>query len=117
LQAALYLLAFFLSDPVVRVDLAFCRYLIIDEVSHWQAYARMHVYAILTLFLSARICQAHRIKNEKSSLSLAVRKITTDFRLLITGTPLQNNLRELWALLNFLMPDIFGDAEQVSCLR
>jgi SNF2 family DNA or RNA helicase len=29
---------------------------------------------------------------------------------LITGTPLQNNLRELWALL-LLMPDIFGDAE------
>jgi SWI/SNF-related matrix-associated actin-dependent regulator of chromatin subfamily A member 5 len=44
---------------------------------------------------------------------LAVRKINTQFRLLITGTPLQNNLHELWALLNFLMPDIFGDAEQV----
>ena len=36
----------------------------------------------------------------------------TNFRLLITGTPLQNNLHELWALLNFLLPDIFGDAEQ-----
>lgn len=57
--------------------------------------------------------KAHRIKNEKSSLSLAVRKMNTQFRLLITGTPLQNNLHELWALLNFLMPDIFGDAEQV----
>lgn len=32
-------------------------------------------------------------------------------RLLITGTPLQNNLHELWALLNFLLPDVFGDAE------
>ena len=58
------------------------------------------------------IDEAHRIKNENSSLSLAVRKMETQFRLLITGTPLQNNLRELWALLNFLMPDIFGDAEQ-----
>lgn len=58
------------------------------------------------------IDEAHRIKNENSSLSKAVRTINTDFRLLITGTPLQNNLRELWALLNFLMPDIFGDAEQ-----
>jgi SWI/SNF-related matrix-associated actin-dependent regulator of chromatin subfamily A member 5 len=58
------------------------------------------------------IDEAHRIKNENSSLSVAVRTIKTQFRLLITGTPLQNNLRELWALLNFLLPDIFGDAEQ-----
>jgi len=58
------------------------------------------------------IDEAHRIKNEKSSLSLAVRNVNTQFRLLITGTPLQNNLRELWALLNFLMPDVFGDADE-----
>ena len=32
--------------------------------------------------------------------------------LLITGTPLQNNLHELWALLNFLLPDIFADSEK-----
>ena len=31
--------------------------------------------------------------------------------MLITGTPLQNNLHELWALLNFLLPDVFGDSE------
>jgi len=58
------------------------------------------------------IDEAHRIKNENSSLSNAVRNIKTHSRLLITGTPLQNSLHELWALLNFLMPDIFGDAEQ-----
>ncbi|GAX28328.1 SWI/SNF-related matrix-associated actin-dependent regulator of chromatin subfamily A member 5 [Fistulifera solaris] len=57
------------------------------------------------------IDEAHRIKNEQSSLSIAVRNMKTQFRLLITGTPLQNNLRELWALLNFIMPDIFGDAD------
>ena len=32
-------------------------------------------------------------------------------RLLLTGTPLQNNLKELWALLNFLLPDIFENSE------
>jgi len=54
------------------------------------------------------IDEAHRIKNPNSSLSKIVRLIPTQFRLLITGTPLQNNLNELWALLNFLLPDIFG---------
>ncbi|KAL9180621.1 hypothetical protein ACHAXT_011074 [Thalassiosira profunda] len=58
------------------------------------------------------IDEAHRIKNENSSLSKAVRQLDTGFRLLITGTPLQNNLHELWALLNFLLPEIFGDSEQ-----
>ena len=36
----------------------------------------------------------------------------TNYRLLITGTPLQNNLHELWALLNFLLPEVFSSAEK-----
>ncbi|XP_052098948.1 uncharacterized protein LOC127733675 [Mytilus californianus] len=56
------------------------------------------------------IDEAHRIKNEKSKLSEIVRSITSTNRLLLTGTPLQNNLHELWALLNFLLPDVFHSA-------
>jgi hypothetical protein len=41
-----------------------------------------------------------------------VRQLKTNYRLLITGTPLQNNLHELWALLNFLLPEIFSSAEK-----
>ena len=55
--------------------------------------------------------EAHRIKNEDSSLSQIIRVFYSKNRLLITGTPLQNNLHELWALLNFLLPDVFGDSE------
>jgi SWI/SNF-related matrix-associated actin-dependent regulator of chromatin subfamily A member 5 len=57
------------------------------------------------------IDEAHRIKNENSLLSQIVRVFSCRNRLLLTGTPLQNNLHELWALLNFLLPDVFSSVE------
>lgn len=57
------------------------------------------------------IDEAHRIKNEKSKLSEMVREFKSANRLLLTGTPLQNNLHELWALLNFLLPDVFNSSD------
>lgn len=53
------------------------------------------------------IDEAHRIKNVDSLLSQIVRVFDSRGRLLITGTPLQNNLQELWALLNFILPGQF----------
>jgi SWI/SNF-related matrix-associated actin-dependent regulator of chromatin subfamily A member 5 len=58
------------------------------------------------------IDEAHRIKNEASQFSQIVRMLDTEHRLLITGTPLQNNLHELWALLNFLLPDVFASSDE-----
>lgn len=54
------------------------------------------------------IDEAHRIKNVDSLLSQIIRTFVSRGRLLITGTPLQNNLQELWALLNFILPDVFS---------
>jgi len=59
------------------------------------------------LFAYVVVDEAHRIKNEKSLLAVALRHVPALNRLLLTGTPLQNNLHELWALLNYLYPHLF----------
>jgi len=55
--------------------------------------------------------EGHRIKNLNCKLVRELKSYTTANRLLLTGTPLQNNLSELWSLLNFLLPDIFDDLD------
>lgn len=51
--------------------------------------------------------EAHMIKNWKSQRWQTLLNFQSKRRLLITGTPLQNDLMELWSLLHFLMPDLF----------
>ncbi|XP_066535882.1 lymphoid-specific helicase [Hoplias malabaricus] len=53
--------------------------------------------------------EGHRIKNLNCRLVRELKTLPTDNKLLLTGTPLQNNLAELWSLLNFLLPDVFDD--------
>uniref|UniRef100_A0AAY4EH94 Lymphoid-specific helicase n=1 Tax=Denticeps clupeoides TaxID=299321 RepID=A0AAY4EH94_9TELE len=53
--------------------------------------------------------EGHRIKNMNCRLVRELKSLQTDNKLLLTGTPLQNNLAELWSLLNFLLPDVFDD--------
>ena len=54
--------------------------------------------------------EGHRIKNENAALRKALNRLRCPFRLLLTGTPLQNNLHELWALLNYLLPQVFTNS-------
>uniref|UniRef100_A0ABI7W4Y6 SNF2 related chromatin remodeling ATPase 1 n=1 Tax=Felis catus TaxID=9685 RepID=A0ABI7W4Y6_FELCA len=51
------------------------------------------------------------VGDKDARLSEIVREFKSTNRLLLTGTPLQNNLHELWALLNFLLPDVFNSAD------
>jgi ATP-dependent DNA helicase len=53
------------------------------------------------------IDEGHRIKNLDCRLIRELQQFQSANRLLITGTPLQNNLTELWSLLHFLLPTVF----------
>ena len=58
------------------------------------------------------IDEGHRMKNAQSKLSITLKQYyRTKNRLILTGTPLQNNLPELWALLNFVLPKIFNSVK------
>ncbi|PVH92788.1 hypothetical protein DM02DRAFT_619713 [Periconia macrospinosa] len=56
--------------------------------------------------------EGHKIKNQATQLSSSLRNISSEYRLILTGTPLQNNLVEMWALLAWLYPDVFPDNTQ-----
>ncbi|CAG0917980.1 unnamed protein product [Notodromas monacha] len=58
--------------------------------------------------------EGHRLKNHKCRLAQMLRTMRTANRFLLTGTPLQNDMSELWALLNFLMPDVFNNLSDFS---
>ncbi|KAL8686334.1 MAG: hypothetical protein Q9218_007177 [Villophora microphyllina] len=92
-----------IKDRLVDEDFDVCitsYEMILREQTHLKKFAWEYII----------IDEAHRIKNEESSLAQKIRIFNSRNRLLITGTPLQNNLHELWALLNFLLPDVFGDS-------
>ncbi|GAB7334205.1 hypothetical protein MBLNU13_g06262t1 [Cladosporium sp. NU13] len=56
--------------------------------------------------------EAHALRNPKSDRYRQLMRIKADFKVLLTGTPLQNNLQELIAILAFIMPDLFQSKEE-----
>lgn len=51
--------------------------------------------------------EAHRLKNQNSLLHQKLTQFSVGFRIMLTGTPIQNNLQELYSLLSFIQPSIF----------
>ncbi|XP_013591527.1 PREDICTED: CHD3-type chromatin-remodeling factor PICKLE [Brassica oleracea var. oleracea] len=56
--------------------------------------------------------EGHRLKNKNSKLFNSLKQYTSEHRILLTGTPLQNNLDELFVLMHFLDAEKFGSLEE-----
>ena len=52
--------------------------------------------------------EGHLIKNPRAKTSIAVKRLVSNHRLILSGTPIQNNVLELWSLFDFLMPGFLG---------
>lgn len=63
-------------------------------------------------FHYAILDEAQAIKNARSQASQAVRTLRARHRLALTGTPVENNLDELWSLFEFVMPGLLGNAQR-----
>ena len=58
--------------------------------------------------------EAHTIKNRDTQTSKAAMQLQADFRLMLTGTPLQNHLSEIWNLFQFANPGLLGSFQQFT---
>ncbi|KAH9414981.1 hypothetical protein DERP_014274 [Dermatophagoides pteronyssinus] len=56
--------------------------------------------------------EGHVIKNGKTKLARSIKTLRANHRLILTGTPIQNNVLELWSLFDFLMPGFLGTERQ-----
>ncbi len=63
-------------------------------------------------FYIAILDEAQAIKNQRSQIGCAVRRLQARYRLCLSGTPVENNLDELWSLFSFAMPDLLGDYQR-----
>uniref|UniRef100_A0A182JX29 TATA-binding protein-associated factor 172 n=1 Tax=Anopheles christyi TaxID=43041 RepID=A0A182JX29_9DIPT len=58
--------------------------------------------------------EGHIIKNGRTKSSKAIKQLVANHRLILSGTPIQNNVLELWSLFDFLMPGFLGTEKQFS---
>ena len=89
------------------IDVLLCTYTIFERESG--ADDRKFLQSISFEYLV--LDEAHSIKNSSSSRFQQLNRLKTKHRLLLSGTPVQNDLRELLALLSFLMPDVFKQSD------
>lgn len=71
---------------------------------------RIHHHLLQTAgFQYVILDEGHKISNPTAGITLAAKAFPTPHRLLLTGTPIQNNLKELWSLFDFVRPGLLGN--------
>lgn len=94
-----------LWQTLPKTDIVLSSYaLITNDCEHWQK------IELSWLILD----EAQAIKNPHTQTSQAIRKIPSDNRLCLTGTPVENHLGELWSIFDFLMPGCLGDKQSFN---
>lgn len=72
--------------------------------------ARKYIDELLGADVGLLICdEAHRLKNDKTATAQALDRLRTPRRVLLSGTPVQNDLDEFYAMVNFCNPGVLGD--------
>uniref|UniRef100_A0A915LGS6 DNA repair and recombination protein RAD54-like n=1 Tax=Meloidogyne javanica TaxID=6303 RepID=A0A915LGS6_MELJA len=56
--------------------------------------------------------EGHKIRNPEAKITLTLKELRTPHRLILSGSPLQNNLRELWSLFDFIYPGLLGSLKE-----
>ena len=82
-------------------DIVITTYEAFDAESQWFKTVAAWRYVVLD--------EGHRIKNYKTKSSKNLQSLQAEYRLILTGTPLQNNLVEMWSLFHWLLPDVFPE--------
>ncbi|KAM0681198.1 DNA excision repair protein ERCC-6 [Glugoides intestinalis] len=72
------------------------------------SYESFRSHNILPKFDCVFLDEGHKIKNKDSLIFQHVKKVETTNRFVITGTPIQNNLGELWTIFDFVNPSLLG---------
>lgn len=71
---------------------------------------RAHAHRVASVPIELVICdEAHRLKNDKTKTSLAISQLPAKRRLLLSGTPIQNDLDEFFALVSLCNPNVVGE--------
>eukprot|EP00127_Corallochytrium_limacisporum_P006167 Clim_evm6s220 gene=Clim_evmTU6s220 len=92
-----------LREPIYDHDVIISTYDIVRNDIEWLQKFEF-TYAVLD--------EGHIIRNSKSKTSIAVKQIRALNRLILSGTPVQNNVLDLWSLFDYLMPNFLGSRQQ-----
>ncbi|CAH8664705.1 unnamed protein product [Heterobilharzia americana] len=94
---------------------------LIQSISNTPGSVLLTTYATLVAYrdvLTSRhwsyiiLDEGHKIKNPEAEATLAVKHFSTPHRLILSGSPIQNNLRELWSLFDFVCPGRLGPLQE-----